>query len=80
MAHGTCWPCGLGPLLGFCHLGEVVKSSGGNMVEETQPLLGRRAKNGNSKRHRARVRDTKLQENRDKLGSCHSIILALETI
>lgn len=80
MVHGPCWPCSLGTLLGSCHLGEVVKSSGSNMVQETSRTWGKEARNSNPKRHKVCVTCTMPRENRDKLGSRHSIILTLETI
>lgn len=36
MAHGTCWPCGLGPILDSCQPREVVISIDSIMVQKTE--------------------------------------------
>ena len=43
MVRGTIWPCSLGPRLGSYPLGEIVKSSGSNMVQEISRTLGRKS-------------------------------------
>lgn len=79
MAHSTCWPCGLGSGLDSCQLREVVTSSSGTMVQSTGRALGRKPgtviQGG-----KVCVRYILLQHNRNKLGSCYSVILTLETI
>ena len=79
MTRGTCWPCGLGPGLDSCQLGEAVTSRAAPRCRrQAEPWEG--SQDGNQRRHKVCIPSVMLQDNRDKLGLCCSVILTLETI